>query len=144
MGLRTNRHRAPVARRGKESAGIRSERGAVAVEFALLLPVLMIILLGIIEFGMAFSAQITLSNAAREGARTMAIQNSVIATGTAVIAAAPTVAPAIVTSQIVISPVVCAAGQVVTVEIRYPYHFLTSFFGSGYTMTSKAAMRCGG
>jgi hypothetical protein len=30
------------------------------------------------------------------------------------------------------------------VTIRYPFAFLTGFFGSGFTMTGKAAMQCGG
>ena len=47
----------------------RSESGASAVEFALLLPVLMMILFGIIEFGMALYRQAILTNASREGAR---------------------------------------------------------------------------
>ena len=53
-----------------------SERGAVAVEFAILAPVLIMLLLGIMEFGRAYNVQITLSNAAREGVRVMAINNS--------------------------------------------------------------------
>lgn len=44
-------------------------RGAAAVEFALVLPVLMLILLGIIEFGRAWNVKQTLTDAAREGAR---------------------------------------------------------------------------
>ena len=43
----------------------RSERGAVAVEFALLAPVLILLLFGITEFGRAYNVQISLSNAAR-------------------------------------------------------------------------------
>lgn len=39
------------------------------VEFALLLPVLLYILMGIIQFGLIFNAYVTLSNAVREGAR---------------------------------------------------------------------------
>ncbi len=50
-----------------------TERGAVAVEFALLAPVLVMLLLGIMEFGRAYNAQVTLSSAAREGVRVMAI-----------------------------------------------------------------------
>ncbi len=53
-----------------------SERGAVAVEFALLAPVLIMLLLGIMEFGRAYNVQITLSSAAREGVRVMAIGNN--------------------------------------------------------------------
>src|SRR5215469_8933308 len=47
----------------------RGDRGAAAVEFALLLPVLLFILFGIIDFGRALNAQITITQAAREGAR---------------------------------------------------------------------------
>jgi Flp pilus assembly pilin Flp len=45
------------------------EEGAAAVEFALLLPLLVLLLFGLIEFGFAFSTRIQATNAAREGAR---------------------------------------------------------------------------
>ena len=54
---------------------LRSESGASAVEFALLLPVLMMILFGIIEFGMALYRQAILTNASREGARLGIVQS---------------------------------------------------------------------
>ena len=47
----------------------RREGGAAAVEFALLLPLLVLLLFGIIEFGFAFSTRIQATNAAREAAR---------------------------------------------------------------------------
>jgi Flp pilus assembly pilin Flp len=47
----------------------RAERGAAAVEFALVLPLLVALLFGFIQFGIAFSAKIQATNAAREGAR---------------------------------------------------------------------------
>lgn len=43
--------------------------GAAAVELALVLPVLLLVVFGIIDFGRALNAQITLTEAAREGAR---------------------------------------------------------------------------
>jgi Flp pilus assembly protein TadG len=46
-----------------------NERGAVAAEFALLLPVLLTILFGIIEFGMIMYGREIVTNATREGAR---------------------------------------------------------------------------
>ncbi len=46
-----------------------NDRGAVAAEFALLLPVLLTILFGIIEFGMIMYSREVVTNAAREGAR---------------------------------------------------------------------------
>ena len=45
------------------------EEGQAMVEFALVLPVLLILLCGIIDFGWLYYNQITLNNAAREGAR---------------------------------------------------------------------------
>jgi Flp pilus assembly protein TadG len=45
------------------------DRGAAAVEMALVLPVLLFLLMGIIDFGRMFNAQIQLSQAAREGVR---------------------------------------------------------------------------
>ena len=46
-----------------------NQRGAVATEFALLLPILLTILLGIIEFGMIMYGREIVTNATREGAR---------------------------------------------------------------------------
>jgi Flp pilus assembly protein TadG len=54
---------------------LRSESGASAVEFALLLPLLMMILFGIIEFGFALYRQAILTNASREGARLGIVQS---------------------------------------------------------------------
>src|SRR5512146_3002210 len=45
------------------------EKGASAVEFALILPVLMAILFGIIEFGFILYDKAIVTNASREGAR---------------------------------------------------------------------------
>ena len=46
-----------------------SQKGASLVEFALLLPLLMLITFGIIEFGLLFYNQQVITNASREGAR---------------------------------------------------------------------------
>jgi Flp pilus assembly pilin Flp len=47
----------------------RDESGANAVEFALLLPVLIILLFGVISVGLLYNQQLSLTQAAREGAR---------------------------------------------------------------------------
>jgi Flp pilus assembly protein TadG len=53
-----------------------SERGSVAVEFALLIPVLLLVLFGIINFGVLMYNQAVITNAAREGARWAAIHTT--------------------------------------------------------------------
>ncbi|MGN6415505.1 TadE/TadG family type IV pilus assembly protein [Flexivirga sp.] len=54
------RARKPVARR---------ERGASLVEFALVLPLFLLLVGGMVDFGRAFYTEVMLTNAAREGAR---------------------------------------------------------------------------
>jgi hypothetical protein len=47
----------------------RSEAGAELIEFALVFPMLLVVMLGIIDFGFLFQRYEVLTNAAREGAR---------------------------------------------------------------------------
>ena len=54
--------RAPESRSG--------ERGQGLVEFTLVVPLFLLILLGVLEFGLAFTHNLTLEYATREGART--------------------------------------------------------------------------
>ncbi|WP_081072002.1 TadE/TadG family type IV pilus assembly protein [Burkholderia cepacia] len=47
----------------------KKQQGVAAVEFALVLPLLLLILFGIIEFGLIMFDQAVITNASREGAR---------------------------------------------------------------------------
>jgi Flp pilus assembly protein TadG len=47
----------------------KGEDGQSLVEFALVLPIFLLVLFAIVDFGMAFHAWITVTNSAREGAR---------------------------------------------------------------------------
>lgn len=49
--------------------GIKDKRGQSTVEFALILPILLLIVFGIIEFGLIFNAYVTVISSSREGAR---------------------------------------------------------------------------
>lgn len=120
-----------------------SERGAVAVEFALLAPVLVMLLLGIMEFGRAYNAQITLSSAAREGVRVMAIGNNSAAARTAVKNAATGLQPTLTDGNITITPSSCTAGVQTTVNITYTLTTMTGIAGP-FAMEGKGVMLCGG
>jgi Flp pilus assembly protein TadG len=48
---------------------VRSERGAELIEFAVVLPMLLLVFAAIVDFGLVFQRFLTVSNAAREGAR---------------------------------------------------------------------------
>jgi len=125
----------------------RAERGASAVEFALVAPLLILLVLGIAEFGRAFQVQGTLSAAAREGVRTMALQNDPAAARAAVRATAASLDPAVTNAQIAISPAACPlSGGTTTVRltISYDLPFFTGLFGAGVDLTGQGVMRCNG
>jgi Flp pilus assembly protein TadG len=129
-------------------AKLLSERGASAVEFAFIVPLLIVLVLGIAEFGHAFQVQGTLSAAAREGVRAMALKNDPAQARTVVKNVAGTLDPAITDAQIVIAPASCpqtgTGSNYVRVTINYPMPFLTSFFGSGLDLSGTGVMRCNG
>lgn len=130
-----------------------SEQGAVAVEFALLAPVLVMVLLGIMEFGRAYNAQISLTNAAREGVRVMAINNSQSTAKAAAKNAATTLRPGVQDDQMVFTfqttpatspaPAACAAGRQVTVTISYSLTTMTGIAGP-FALKGVGTMQCGG
>ncbi|WP_113719564.1 TadE/TadG family type IV pilus assembly protein [Arthrobacter dokdonensis] len=143
-----------TAIRRRLTSRLGSERGAAAVEFALVVPVLLLLLFGIIEFGRVYNAQIELTGAAREGARVMAIGNDPAAARAAAKAGAPSLNPALTDAQLAVvttgtDPSSClkaagAANVSVTVTARYPLTFLTGMFGNTVSITGKAVMQCGG
>jgi Flp pilus assembly protein TadG len=106
----------------------RSESGASAVEFALLLPLLMMILFGIIEFGFALYRQAILTNASREGARLGIVQSIPAITNGQIDAAIDTyltsagIPPGNVARTIVAGGV---TGTPVTVTLTLPYTFVS-------------------
>ena len=52
---------------------IRNEQGQTMTEFALVLPVLALLLFGVIQFGILFNNYVTLTDAVRSGARKAAV-----------------------------------------------------------------------
>ena len=124
------------------------DRGAAAVEFALLLPLLALLVFGIVDFGRALNAQITLTQAAREGARMAALGEPNVVSSTQ--AAATGLSPVSVT--VTSCPVGAAAGVNATVKVSYTFTFLTpvggiaKLFGGGWgstmTLTAQGVMPC--
>jgi Flp pilus assembly protein TadG len=67
--------RAPVETVRRRAGRWRDESGAAAVEFALVLPMLVVILFGTIEFGRALHISHAVTDAAREGARRAVVRD---------------------------------------------------------------------
>jgi Flp pilus assembly protein TadG len=101
---------------------IRNERGQTMTEFALVLPILALLLFGIIQFGITFNNYVTLTDATRAGARKAAVGRQVAdPVGTAVAAVRSSAKDL---NQGDLSVSVSSSwqpGQDVTVAATYPY-----------------------
>lgn len=99
----------------------RDDRGAAAVEFALILPILLVLVLGIVQFGLTFTQWLEMVSAAREGARWGSLSYSAADIRAKVKAAAPGLDPPLTDTQITVTPPdpVNHPGDAVTVSISY-------------------------
>lgn len=131
----------------------RHEHGAAAVEFAIVLPLLLLLVFGIVDFARAYNAHISLSGGAREGARVLAL-----GTGDPE-ATTKAAAPSLPADEITVTtdPADCStsAGLPAKVTASYQYAYITPISGlieflggsalaSPLTITGIGVMRCGG
>ncbi|WP_248305577.1 TadE/TadG family type IV pilus assembly protein [Agromyces sp. H66] len=117
------------------------------MEFALVLIPLIVLLLGIIEFGYIFNQQLTVTNAAREGARVLAITRDA---GDAT-AAATNAATSLQSVPTVTTPQVCsvAGGGDAEVVVTLALETITGLEAwvpgvGAITLTGRGVMPCGG
>lgn len=135
---------------------IRSERGAALIEAAMIMPMILLISVGIFEFGRAYQTWQVLTNAAREGARLAVINGSTDAAVTARVrsymqaGSLPNYGTAAVTIQRTVA--LTGADTASRIQIDYPFQFMvlnpvvrlvtpTSTTGAPISMQSSALMR---
>jgi len=109
----------PVKKRNQ----IRNEQGQTMTEFALVLPVLALILFAVIQFGIVFNNYITLTDATRAGARKAAVSRQDPNRNSAVMSAVRSSASDLTSSKLSVSPPSSTwdPGADVTVTASYPY-----------------------
>ncbi|MDH3470579.1 MAG: pilus assembly protein [Acidimicrobiia bacterium] len=118
------------------------ERGASLVEFALVAPLLFIVLFGIIEVSWAFNQQLEVRHGARESARLAATNYGDLSTiVTETCARMDHTAGG---ASVTLASTGAAAGDAVRVTVNAPWHTLTGVFDAafgGRTIGSSAEMR---
>ena len=129
----------------------RAEDGAAAVELALVLPILLIIVFGIIDFGRAYNMQIALSQGAREGVRGLALGTTANPTARTTSAAYPVTGINVAWTA---CPAVPTSTSVATVTATKQFTYITPISGifnllglsslAAPVITGKGEMRCGG
>jgi Flp pilus assembly protein TadG len=123
-----------------------SERGAAVVEFAIMLPLFLLVIGGVVDFGRAFFTQIQLTNAAREGARAAIVSTAPPADIQARAGVAGV--PGMTTT---INSACPGANASVTTQVSFQWIVLEPalnlFSGAGVLpnpLSSTAVMKCGG
>ena len=137
---------------------LRADSGAELIEFALTLPLLLLVVLGIIEFGFMFHEYEVVTNAAREGAR-IAVLPAYSAADAQTRAVQYLQASGLQPAQITPAPTVtgptavalgggkCVSTMTVTVSYSHPVPFLSgimSYFGQTFgavTLHGSSTMR---
>lgn len=121
------------------------------MEFALIMPVLLLVIAGIVDFGRAFFTQVELTNAAREGARA-----AIITTVTAQQVqdrAGASIQPPITGFSTTVTICAASGGGNASVTARAPFTWILlgpalNLVGSAgslpSTLSSTAVMKCGG
>lgn len=133
----------------------RGDRGVALVEFALVAPLLLLLLFGAIDFAWVFAQNVDLKNGAREGARLAAVNGgptSSFGSAADVVAAVRARSPELDSDDLAVSVQLTdddadgtagERGETFVICVRYPARSLsgvTSTFLSG-DITSKVVMR---
>jgi Flp pilus assembly protein TadG len=107
----------------KKRIQIRSQQGQTMTEFALVLPVLALILFAVIQFGIVFNNYITLTDATRAGARKAAVSRQDSNRNSDVVTAVRSSASGLTASKLTVPPPSSTwnSGDDVTVTASYPY-----------------------
>lgn len=132
------------------------ERGAAAVEMAIVLPLLLLVIGGIVDFGRLFYTQMVIGNAAREGVRVVAM-GSPTTPGSRVNQAVGASLPGLTVNTTIAQGCPNANGAKVTVTVptgsgQGQFHWtvlnvIPSFFGGNVpvpAITATGNMRCQG
>ena len=130
---------------------VRHERGQTAVEFALVIPVMLLFLLGIFQIGITFFNNESLQTSARDGARAGAIH-----TGSTVPQIVGYVEAAVAANAVgldtiedpvrsralrVAAPAQCNQGETLTVTVTYPWKLGVMAFSKSGTLTTVTKLR---
>jgi Flp pilus assembly protein TadG len=135
---------------------LKNGEGVSAIEFAIISPVLLTIMLGIFQFGIAMNHYLNLTNAVAQSALTLALSrgttNAYTALTTAFTSAAPNLIPAQTTITVTINGVACTsdatcspalvAGQAALVRATYPCNLVVmgvNYAPNGCNLSAQAA-----
>ena len=124
---------------------LKNQKGQALVEFTIVLPILMLLIMGIFQFGMMLNAYITIGNAAREGARAGIIGSTDAEIRNLIISTSPSLEPENLTVSITPSETNRISGGTLTVNVTYNYKLtvpiISSLFNNVIVLKGQTTMR---
>lgn len=134
----------------------RDIRGVTAIEFSIIAPVLLVMVFGILQFGIAMNHHMVLTNAAAKGAMTLALSRGTATpyatTTSAITSAAPSLTAGQISITVKVNGVACASdaacstilvsGQPALVKATYPCDVTVmgvNYAPSGCTLKAETA-----
>jgi Flp pilus assembly protein TadG len=135
---------------------MKTPKGQDLAEFAIILPLLMLIVFGVLDLGRAFFSAITIANAAREGARKAVLSfdniNNIYDHSASVVAVQQEAANSGVTLNSIniycidggtpVAPPTCYSGDSVKVSVSYDFNLIiTQIIGQSITINRTVEMR---
>lgn len=124
---------------------LKNQDGQALVEFAIVLPILMLLIMGIFQFGMMLNTYITIGNAAREGTRAGILGSSDAEIQGLIISASPSLEPQNLIVSITPNEINRISGEYLTVKVTYNYKLtvpiISNLFNNVIVLTSQTTMR---
>lgn len=126
---------------------LKDKKGQALVEMALILPILLLFIFGITEFGRVFATDLVLNHAAREGARAASVGSS--DSDVLLIVKNRALVLSLDSSKLIVSinPLEGSRcrGDAVTVKIKYPVKIyapvISNIIGNSYIVSGETIMR---
>jgi len=124
---------------------LKNEKGQAMVEFALILPILLLLVMGIAEFGMIFNSYLSVQNATREGARIGIVGATDLEIEERILATSPSLKQERMAITIEPGSNTRISGETLRVLVNYDYQmvvpFISILFGGNINLSGESSMR---
>ena len=124
---------------------LKNERGQSMVEFAIMLPLLILIVMGILEFGMMMNSYLGINNAAREGARLGIVGGTDTQIQNIILSTSPSLNSQYLTIVITPDNLSRKSGDTLKVTLHYNYHLtvpiISSLLNNLVLLNAETSMR---
>ena len=124
---------------------LRNQNGQSLVEFAIILPIILLLVMGILQFGMMLNSYLAIQNAAREGARAGVVGSTDTEIRNLIISTSPVLEPVNLNVNVTPGEAERKSGDTLTVNVTYNYKLIVpiinSLFSSGVVLRGQTSMR---